>query len=254
MKTDVYFAKKDGILLIAYENHKQQNVFLQVDYADFAPQIRAQLICDKNYNIEKIITNAYEYPIIKKENMEIGVKYKHIWKPFIINNVENELEFTISEAYRAKRDLQILIEKMQELLLFVEPSNEGLKSYSHKARELLFLACSDFESMLKKYNFGKNERMNDYIEIMKYIDLSKFKIQLVGYSKSYKCSPFENWNVKDPSKSLSWNKSFLYDCFPNISSTHTIPDSFTYICLFSITNSVTSPAVSSVTCPSVNNS
>lgn len=204
METNVYFCKKNGILLIAYQNGKNQNVFLQVSRADYAPFIEACLICDNSYDIEKVITNCYEYPIMEKKYMKIGVKYKHIWKPFIINNVENELEFTISEAYRAKRDLQILIEKMQELLLFVEPSNEGLKSYSHKARELLFLACSDFESMLKKYNFGKNERMNDYIEIMKYIDLSKFKIQLVGYSKSYKCSPFENWNVKDPSKSLSW--------------------------------------------------
>ena len=104
MKTDVYFAKKDGMLLIAYENHKQQNVFLQVEYADFAPQIRAQLICDKNYNIEKFITNAYEYPIIKKENMEIGVKYKHIWKPLMQNNIEKELDFSVQEAYKAKRD------------------------------------------------------------------------------------------------------------------------------------------------------
>ena len=163
MKTDVYFAKKDGMLLIAYENHKQQNVFLQVEYADFAPQIRAQLICDKNYNIEKIITNAYEYPIIKKENMEIGVKYKHIWKPLMQNNIEKELDFSVQEAYRAKRDLGILIQKLQEILLFIEPSNDGLKAYSHKARELLFLACSDLECSLKKYCFGKNDRMQDYV-------------------------------------------------------------------------------------------
>ena len=204
MKTDVYFAKKDGMLLIAYENHKQQNVFLQVDYADFAPQIRAQLICDKNYNIEKIITNAYEYPIIKKENMEIGVKYKHIWKPLMQNNIEKELDFSVQEAYRAKRDLGILIQKLQEILLFIEPSNEGLKAYSHKARELLFLACSDLECSLKKYCFEKNENMKDYVKLIDYIDLTKYKLSLVGYSNPYKCCPFENWNKKEPSKSISW--------------------------------------------------
>jgi len=204
MKTDVYFAKKDGMLLIAYENSKKQNVFLQVLYADYAPQIRAQLICDNNYNIEKIIQNAYEYPIIKKENMEIGVKYKHIWKPLMQNNIEKELDFTVAEAYRAKRDLGLLVQKLQELLLFVEPSKEGLKAYSHKARELLFLACSDLESSLKKYNFGKNERMNDYVKLTDYIDLTKYKLSLIGYANPYKCCPFENWKPEEPSKSILW--------------------------------------------------
>lgn len=51
MRTDVYFAKKDGILLIAYQNKRQQNVFLQVVYADYAPQLRAHLICDTYYSI-----------------------------------------------------------------------------------------------------------------------------------------------------------------------------------------------------------
>ena len=74
MKTDIYFAKKDGMLLIAYQNHKKQNVFLQVVYADSAPQIRAQLICDSNYNIEKVIQNAYEYPRFKNKNKKKGNK------------------------------------------------------------------------------------------------------------------------------------------------------------------------------------
>ena len=204
MKTDVYFAKKDGMLLIAYQNHKKQNVFLQVVYADYAPQFKALLICDSNYNIEEIIQNAYEYPIIKKENMEIGAKYNHIWNPLMQNNIEKELDFTVSEAYRAKRSLGILVEKLQELLLYVEPSEEGLKSYSHRARELLFLACSDLECNLKRYNFKNNERMNDYIQILDYIDLSKYKLSLVGYSNPYKCCPFENWKKKEPSKSIPW--------------------------------------------------
>lgn len=204
METEVYFAKKDGILLIAYQNNKKQNVFLQVGYADYAPQIDSILICDSSYNIEMVIQNAYEYPLIDKKTMEIGIKYRHIWKPLMQNNIEKELDFTVPDAYRAKRDLGILLQKLQEILLFVEPSEEGLKAYSHKARELLFLACSDLECSLKKYNFSKNERMNDYIELTKYIDLTKYKISLVGYTNPYKCCPFEKWSVDEPSKSIPW--------------------------------------------------
>ena len=212
MRTDVYFSKKDGMLLIAYQNEKRQNVFLQVLYADYAPQLRAHLICDTCYGIEDVIQNYYEYPIVdKREGMEIGIKYRHIWKPLMLNHIETELDFSVAEAYRAKRDLGILVQKLQEILLFVEPSPEGLKSYSHKARELLFLACSDLECSLKKYHFDRNQRMKNYIKLMEYIDLTKYKLSLVGYANPYKCCPFENWNKDEPSKSIAW-----YDAYNQI--------------------------------------
>lgn len=212
MRTDVYFAKKDGILLIAYQNKRQQNVFLQVVYADYAPQLRAHLICDTYYSIEDVIKKYYEYPIIdKQKNKEIGVKYRHIWKPLMQNDIEKELDFSVADAYRAKRELGILVQKLQEILLFVEPSEAGLKSYSHKARELLFLACSDLECNLKKYNFNRNKSMKDYIKLTEYIDLTKYKLSLVGYANPYKCCPFENWNELEPSKSIAW-----YDAYNQI--------------------------------------
>ena len=62
METNVYFCKKNGILLMAYQNGKNQNVFLRVSRADYAPFIETCLICDNSYNIEKVITNCYEYP------------------------------------------------------------------------------------------------------------------------------------------------------------------------------------------------
>ncbi|MBQ8436420.1 MAG: hypothetical protein IJX20_02085 [Alphaproteobacteria bacterium] len=208
MQTKVYFARKEDFGLIAYENTKQQNVFLQVAAIDYAPQINEVIICDNTYNIKAIIENYYDFGIKEEQNMHIGWKYKHIWKPLINIHIEKELDFTQVDLFHAKRDLGILIQKLQEILLFIEPSEEGLKSYSHKIRELLFLACSDMESTLKKYQFGKNERMKNYIEILKYVDLTKYKISLVGYANPYKCSPFENWNVDEPAKSLPWYDAY----------------------------------------------
>ena len=149
MKTDVYFARDESFGVIAYENAKQQNVFLQVAAIDYAPQICSILICDKQYNIEKVIKNAFQYTITKVENMEIGWKYRHVWKPLMNVHINRELDINQSELFHAKRDLGILIQKLQEILLFIEPSEDGLKAYSHKIRELLFLACSDLESTLK---------------------------------------------------------------------------------------------------------
>ena len=208
MQTKVYFARKGDFGLIAYENSKQQNVFLQVAAIDYAPQINEVIICDNTYNIKAIIENYYEFEIKEEQNIHIGWKYKHIWKPLMNINIDRELDITQSELFHTKRDLGILIQKLQEILLFIEPSEAGLKAYSHKIRELLFLACSDLENTLKKYKFGKNERMENYIEILKYVDLTKYKISLVGYANPYKCSPFENWNADKPAKSLSWYEAY----------------------------------------------
>lgn len=207
MITDVYFAQKENRLLIAYQNEKKQNVFLQILKANFAPSLEGILICDSCYNIEKVIKNAFEFPINDKVNMEIGIKTKHIWKPFLAN-VEKELDFTISDLCYAKRNLGILIQKLQDILLYIEPSEIGLKTYSHKIRELLILACTELESTFKYYKLGNNQGMNDYVKILDLIDLSKHKLSLVGYADPYKCCPFENWDKNNPSRSLSWYDAY----------------------------------------------
>lgn len=231
MKTDVYFARKNDFGLIAYENAKHQNVFLKVAAIDFAPQICGIIICDKQYKIEKVIQKAYQFTITKVENMDIGWKYKNIWKPLMNIHIDKELDITQSELFHAKRDLGILIQKLQEILLFIEPSEDGLKAYSHKIRELLFLACSDLESTLKKYNFGKNERMQDYIEILKFVDLTKYKISLVGYAKPYKCCPFKNWNKDKATQSLPW-----YDAYNKIK--HNREENFNFATLENCINAI----------------
>jgi len=208
METDVYFARDKDFGVVAYENAKHQNVFLQVAAVDYAPQVNEIIICDSKYNIKEVIEKYYGFELIEKKRLDIGWKYKHIWKPLMNIHIEKELDITQVELFHSKRDLGILIQKLQEILLFIEPSEDGLKAYSHKIRELLFLACSDLESTLKKYKFAKNERMKDYIEILKFVDLTKYKISLVGYAKPYKCSPFENWNKDEAAKSLPWYEAY----------------------------------------------
>lgn len=208
MKTDVYFSKQANKLLIAYQNVKKQNVFLQIMRANYAPVIDGILICDETYNIEKVIANAFEFPQPQIRNMEIGIKKKHIWKPFIQQEISKELDFTIPELCRAKRDLGILLQKLQEILLYVEPSVEGLQTYSHKIRELLILACTELESSFKSYKLGNNKTTNDYVKILDSVNLAKCKISLVGYTNPYKCCPFEHWNSGDPTQSIPWYDAY----------------------------------------------
>ena len=207
METDVYFSKNENRLLISYQNDKKQNVFLQILRANYAPSLEGILICDSTYSIQKVITNCFELPAPDVKKMEIGIKKKHIWKPFL-DNIQKELDFTTADLCRSKRDLGILIQKLQEILLFVEPSPEGLKTYSHKIRELLILACTELESSFKFYNLGNNEKTSDYVKILSMVDLGKHHLSLIGYINPYKCSPFKNWNDQNPTKSLPWYDAY----------------------------------------------
>lgn len=207
METDVYFSKNENRLLISYQNDKKQNVFLQILRANYAPSLEGILICDSIYSIKKVIANCFEFPDPDVKKMEIGIKNKYIWKPFL-DNIQKELDFTTADLCRSKRDLGILIQKLQEILLYVEPSPEGLKTYSHKIRELLILACTELESSFKFYNLGNNEKTSDYIKILSMVDLGKHHLSLVGYTNPYKCSPFKNWDEQNPTKSLPWYDAY----------------------------------------------
>lgn len=206
MKTDVYFAKLANKMLIAYQNSKQQNVFLQILKANYAPSLEGILICDKIYSLETVI-KYFGFTEYTKQNIDIGIKKKNIWKPFI-DDPFKELNFTIVKLCRAKRDLGILLQKLQDILLYVEPSEDGLKTYSHKIRELLILSCTELECSFKEYNLGKNKGMKDYVQILSMINLAKHKLSLVGYTNPYKCCPFEKWNSTQPSQSLPWYDAY----------------------------------------------
>ena len=119
MIVEVTFAKaKHGReSLIAYKNNKNQSVFIDIKHTNFAPAIHSVLIADKQYSIDLVIKNAYQYDIEYKRQIEIGIKNKHIWKPLLQENIERELEIDIYDLCRAKRNLAILIQKLQEILL-----------------------------------------------------------------------------------------------------------------------------------------
>lgn len=219
MKTEVYWAKKENKMLIAYQNAKKQNIFLQILKANYAPSLEGILICDNSAHEIETVIHALGFKAFSKKSMTIGIKKRHIWKPLLQQDPMKELDYTIVDLCKAKRDLGILIQKLQDILLYVEPSKNGLETYSHKIRELLILACTELECTFKTYNLGKNQGMKDYVKILSMVNLAKHKLSLVGYTNPYKCCPFEKWNAKQPTKSLPW-----YDAYNQVK--HNKGDSF----------------------------
>lgn len=204
LETEVYYAKKGHNQVIAYRNKQNLPIFINIGNGDYAPRIDNIIIPNQSYIIEKVIKNLYQYEIYKKCTQKVGVKLEHIWKPLLDQNIQDELDFNEYEKCAAKRDLGILVQMLQDALMYIEPTEDGLKCCGHKLRELLILSCSNVESKFKQYQFGDNERTRDYIKLLDYVDLSKYKLSLVGYINKHKSVPFFDWKKSSPTQSLPW--------------------------------------------------
>jgi hypothetical protein len=92
----------------------------------------------------------------------------------------------------AEQALLLLIQRLNELLLFVEPDVATLSTFSHKARELLLLACTECENYWQDYLRDANAlplngrlfTTNDYVKLLGPLHLAEFEILMHGIALS----------------------------------------------------------------------
>src|SRR5690606_5022655 len=98
-----------------------------------------------------------------------------VWRPGLYFKREIHQALAIDEYTQrsAEQSLRVLIEKLDEILLYIEPSQIGLRSYGHKCRELLILACTEVESLWAQYMrlanitpAGRTFSTNDYVKLL----------------------------------------------------------------------------------------
>lgn len=120
------------------------------------------------------------------------------------------------EQRSAEQALRVLIEKLDDLLLYIEPDRNGLRSYSHKSRELLILACTEVEdswvSIFKSSGISpQNNRMfttKYYVKLLSKARLNEFQITFKNYDELRNFIPFCQWDLSQPTKSLKWYDSY----------------------------------------------
>lgn len=151
-------------------------------------------------------------------SLPIGSTIESIWRPslYYSKDIENALKINPYEQRSAEQALRVLIDKLDDVLLYVEPSQNGLLSYSHKCRELLILACTEVENLLASV-FQKagiepqNSRMyttQDYVKLLPKACLNEFEITFRNYYGLRKFQPYLNWNAMDPTQSLNWYHAY----------------------------------------------
>lgn len=155
---------------------------------------------------------------IEQALRSVGCTISGVWRPGLYFREETLQGLSNSESDQrsSEQSLRLLVERLDELLLYIEPDSHGLNAYSHKTRELLILACTEIESTWKNYMQragatplnGNEFTTRDYVKLMGPLYLSEFEVTLKPYSVVPPMRPFAGWDANAPTKSLPWYDSY----------------------------------------------
>ena len=154
---------------------------------------------------------------VAETSCEVGHTVHGVWRPglFYSEEVLQGLSAMPSDLRLAEQALLLLIQRLDELLHFIEPSPVTLQAYSHKARELLILSCTEVENAWKSYLRIANVpparsdfTTNDYVKLLVPLHLADYQISLPRYSDIQPIRPFLGWSAAQPTKSLPWYDAY----------------------------------------------
>lgn len=137
---------------------------------------------------------GYFYPRIARENINLNYVSRDFQQDIrAFNNIQNSLD---------------------ALFNYIEPSEINFLSFGHKIRELLILACTEVEYLLKKmliengYKEKHSYKTSDYIKCKEILKLNYFEIKLNQYPQVDILKPFSDWDNSQPTTSLSWYDAY----------------------------------------------
>jgi hypothetical protein len=146
-----------------------------------------------------------------------GHTIEGVWRPglYFDDEIVQGLGTTLAEVRLAEQSLLLLVQRLDDLLLFVEPSQQNLTVHSHKARELLILACTDVESYWKHYlrragvaEPPKGYTTNQYVRLKAPLFLGEYEIKMPRYAAIPALRPFLQWSTASPTVSLDWYDAY----------------------------------------------
>lgn len=151
-------------------------------------------------------------------SLPVGNSIEGVWRPSLYYNSDTfqALNVTKTEIRLAEQALRLLIDRLDELFLYIEPDTNGLQTYSHKTRELLILASTEVENFWKYYinksgitpSNSRTFTTKDYVRLVDKLHLKEYEFSLKTYSSIPAIIPFGNWNATNPTTSLRWYDAY----------------------------------------------
>ncbi|MFG1248088.1 hypothetical protein [Xanthobacter flavus] len=155
---------------------------------------------------------------VKESLNDVGHSVRGVWRPGLLfpNEILQGLDTTEVSLRRAEQSLIILIDKLDEIFLFVEPSDKNLMAFSHKIRELLILSATEAENAWKDFLRISNSsppanghfNTNSYVKLADPLYLAEFQISFPQYEEIPPIRPFLGWSAASPTGSLVWYDAY----------------------------------------------
>lgn len=190
----------------------------------------------KNGKYSYIFEGLDEYTQVKleavKTNQIRGAYYPRIFKPICtdddleiivpirVNKVEdllliNNLPYDENHLIKSLEQLSTLIELLNRIFKTVFPCAENYNTYGFDIRNLIILACTEFESQfigIFKENdihpLNRYYRTKDYVRLKDELKLGDYEIKFTYYPELSSFSPFSNWKEENPTGSLDWFSNY----------------------------------------------
>jgi hypothetical protein len=172
----------------------------------------------KSGTLQEWIEEAFGAIEVEEVSSDVGHTVKGVWRPglYFDEEILQGLSATTFELRLAEQALLLLIQRLDELLHFVEPSPDTLQTHSHKARELLILACTEVENSWKAYlriagivpAANRDFTTSDYVKLLDPLHLAEFQVSLPRYTDIRPIRPFEGWTAAQPTRSLPWYNAY----------------------------------------------
>lgn len=175
--------------------------------------------------------------IFRKSFLDAGEYYPNIYRPFLSNKYlskKNKIRLTNTEAienvlftevtlfeeseYLSRlNQLELLLEDLSVIFQTIEPTEHNMNCYGHKIRNLIILACTEFDSMCKNilvandYPTRKMYKTDDYIKLKTPLKLDQYEIEFMRHPEIGARTSFSTWESDKPTQSLKW-----YDAYNQI--------------------------------------
>lgn len=153
---------------------------------------------------------------IQEMNTDVGVTYASVWRPGLYYDYEiaTGLGATNLEIKDEEQVLLILLKKMTDAFIYIEPCQYSLHTYSHYLRDLLILACTEFENQCRRVleaanlKHGKHCGTSEYVKLNALCFLQEYSVSFGTYSDLPPFFPFASWSDKQPTQSLRWYQQY----------------------------------------------
>lgn len=172
----------------------------------------------KNTTLNDWVVKTFGAVDIHDMLFEPGNVNQLIWRPglYFLEDTFKSLNVTSTQMRLAAQALKLLIDRLDDLFIYIEPNRDSLNTYSHKSRELLILACTEVENFWNQYLLiagvkavnGKNYTTKDYVKLNSKLYLPEYEFTLKAYADVPPIIPFKDWDEKSPTKSLTWYDAY----------------------------------------------